>query len=122
MRQSRRRRRRGFALVMVAVQLTLLLSTWGLANRQLGGLMRVEDALQDRARCDAGSLAALARALALLETGLPPEDDYRCRVALDAGEYDIEFTKGNDGTWTVSTSPASGTAPATMPETFASGH
>jgi hypothetical protein len=82
-------RRRGLALMLVIVYLALVLSAWGVANRQAVALIRLKDAI---ARRESGSVDRQARrlsiayALALLETGTPPIPDgqtlYRCEVEI----------------------------------------
>ena len=87
-----RRRRAGFALMLVAVYTTMTLGAWSLAARQVSALVRIKGALKARettAILDPDRLRtrALAYGLALLETGSPPVDPgsdepYRCNVAI----------------------------------------
>lgn len=78
------------ALILVLANVALLFLLWSLANRQCSALLSLEVALDRRARRHQGSLAALARGLALLETGVPPETSlegdpstYRCIVEIN---------------------------------------
>lgn len=122
------RGRRGFALMLVLAQLTLISAIWLLSNRQTGSLLLLEAALGRRAQRDAGSLAALARGVGLLETGTPTTDDYDCEIVLDTPEgavsYTVSYSKlgdeaGGATRWSVSASRTTeGENPPEMPSTF----
>ena len=77
------RRRRGYALMVVIVQVTLLASLWGVAYRQVVSTIRfiefLEPGGQDATQYD---LKPLTRALILLETGDPPADVYSCGITI----------------------------------------
>jgi hypothetical protein len=116
--------RRGFALMMTLAHLALLLAVWGLANRQTAALLDLETALGHRSQREQGSLVALARGLALLETGLPPKNPYSCSTVVRGTTYTVTFqyspsgTEGNQWTATVSAAPTTGTPPVEMLTSF----
>lgn len=126
----RRGRRRGFALMLVIVTTTLVLSAWALANRRTAALLRLRLAHAERLASVLGAVVetsdpareALARALGLMETGDPPlEDDpdtgemrpYLCRRTApdEAGgpvEHVVRFAPdpSEPGRWTIEAIPA----------------
>jgi hypothetical protein len=121
---ARRVPRRGYALVVVLVFVTLFLAMLGVAWRQVGSALRLESAQVAQSRRDEGSLQALARAMHLLETGLPPDDSYVCNatVGTSAGlqNYTVTFTREADAQWSVRAEPAeSDSIHPSMPATFA---
>jgi hypothetical protein len=65
-----RRRRRGYALVMVIVFVVLFTAVLGVAWRQVASALRVEHFSEVRRQCDDGSLRVMAAAMNTLETGL----------------------------------------------------
>jgi hypothetical protein len=77
-------RRRGFALMLVVMEMLLLLALWGVAYRQLASAMRLVNVLAKTQPSGTPQLAnkPVARALILLETGDPPGDAYVCGVAI----------------------------------------
>jgi hypothetical protein len=108
------RRRAGIALVFVVLSVTMILATWGLANRQTVALVRLKERLaireSARAATDARRLA-LAYGLALLETGLPPiepgETAYECEAIITwegvtTGSYIVRFEQAGIDQWSVS--------------------
>lgn len=127
----RRPARRGFALMLVMVSTTLVLSSWALANRRTSALLRLRQAHVNRLAGMFGTIAethladpapeALAYAAALLETGDPtldhdPEsglpEPYLCRKScLDASGKAIEFVvrftpdPNVEGRWTIEAIP-----------------
>jgi hypothetical protein len=70
------KQRRGFALMLVVVQMTLLIALWGVAYRQLASAMLVITAMSNANVANANVVSdgykPLALALAALETGDPP--------------------------------------------------
>lgn len=119
MRNSRSRR--GFALLLVVVSTSAMLSAWSLASRQVAELVRRKESLKLReetslARADRCRLMALGYALAMLETGSPPadpsqDDPYRCNVSIglpgqDSLSYTLTFVRveGSDE-WSVNAAP-----------------
>jgi hypothetical protein len=116
--------RDGFAMLLVVVFLALVLSVYSLSHRHLATVLRVETARVAQQERDEGSLRALAAAVALLETGLPPEDPYVCGVVIDtsAGERSFTITYLSDGAdeWQVTAVPTGPYEdPQPMPDSFA---
>jgi hypothetical protein len=120
MRKSIARRRRGFALMLVVVQMTLLVAIWGVAYRQLGAAMRLISAMPGSSPAVGDGFKPLALAITLLETGDPPSSGltYTCSLLTAGGpEYFlITFTSSSDGSnpdassnekWTVSSQQVS---------------
>ena len=75
--------RRGYAMVIVLMFIVLFLAMLGVVCRELAGALRVESLHAIEVQRDEGSIQALARALALLETGLPPTNPYVCGATID---------------------------------------
>ena len=115
------RRRRGFALMLVMIEVALIAGLWGIAHRQLVATMRFLAAMNQQAQAaglrQADGFKPLARALSLLETGDPtyqgqPVDVFTCNVTVLTGSGPAYFTvtyqkqaqvAGSDGeTWAVS--------------------
>ena len=118
--------RRGYAMVLVLVFIALVLSLFGVSRRHIAAALRVEKGRTCQDDRDQGSLCALARALALLETGLPPSDPYVCAVTIQTPEGERSFTvrftaeSEEDGQWSVRAAPTLPTeTPVAMPESFA---
>ena len=117
--------RRGYAMVLVLVFIALMLTFYGVCHRHIGAGLRIERTRSLRRQLDEGSLRALARGLALLETGDPPspapENDYVCctTIQTSAGEDDLKvtFTRVAEGRWSVCVEP--GAYHVSMPATFA---
>jgi hypothetical protein len=81
------KRRRGFALMLVIVQMTLLIALWGVAYRQLGATMRLIAAMPGNTPSTSNGYKPLALALALLQTGDPPANGqtYACSILTPNG-------------------------------------
>jgi hypothetical protein len=78
-----RPRRRGYAMVAVVVFVMLFLGLWGLAARQIGSLLRIEQARANRVQADSKGLPrmrVLAKAVAALEVAFPATQYYQCKV------------------------------------------
>jgi hypothetical protein len=93
-----RPRRRGYAMVAVVVFVMLFLGLWGLAARQLGSMLRIEQARASRVLADSIALPkmrVLAKAVAAIEVKFPPRQSYPCQVQDDVS--------GGSGTWFVVT-------------------
>ena len=107
--------RRGYAMMLVLMFIVLFLALLGVVYREVAGALRIESLHSIEVQRDAGSVHALARALALLETGLPPANPYVCGVTIDTPDGPLAFTvtfATEDGvTWQVQSSP---TPPATL--------
>ena len=75
-------------------------------------------------QCDEGSLHALAHAIHLLETGLPPTSPYVCGVTITTCNgpcgFTVTFTSDDQTTWSVDSRPTqAGENPSPMPADFA---
>ena len=120
----RRRPRRGYALVLVLIFVILFLALMGVAWSRVGSVLRVATARAVQAHRDQGSLPALARAMHLLETGLPPISPYVCGVTLNVSgvpvSYTVTFTAEGQTGWAVHAAVTQATEnPTPMPSTFA---
>jgi len=111
-------------MVLVLVFIALMLTFYGVAYRHVAAAVRIETARTLQQQLAEGSVHAIARGLALLQTGLPPQDPYTCATTIDTstGErsFTVSFSSESDGTWTVHarpTLPPDSSEP--MPETFA---
>jgi hypothetical protein len=110
-------------MVLVLVFMVLMLSLAGVAYRQIGAALRVESVRAAQATRDEGSVQAVALALELLGTGLPPSNPYVCgaTVITSTGPraFTITMSSEIDGQWSVYSTPtAAGDNPDPMPETF----
>jgi len=119
----RTRTRRGYAMLAVLAFVILFVSLLGVAYRQTASSLRLEKARSAQAVRDAGAVHALARAMALLETGRPPSDPCIRGVTLEtpAGPraYTVTFTSLGDDNWRVGVAPTGdGVAPAPLPTIF----
>jgi len=123
----------GHALAGTMIFLALVLMLQLSVQQQTASAIRVEQAARQHAAQSAGGVRALATGLTLLETGLPPDDDWSCRINLPpAGQpndpfcaavptdWILTFRKDHGHEWNVSVRPASdddNTLPA-APATF----
>ncbi len=80
-------RRRGHALACTMIFLVLAMLLWTSTFRQTAGWLRTETAQIVRNERELRSARAMAWALTLLETGLPPSAPYSCRAEIAAGEF-----------------------------------
>ena len=122
--RNKRSARRGYALMTVSVFLVLMLALTSVVHRHLSSTLRIEKARVQAQRRDEALIHALARALDLLETGLPPSDPYVCATTIDTsqGPESITVTYANEigEIWGVHAAPTSpDEIPEPMPETFA---
>jgi hypothetical protein len=104
--------RRGYAMVAVVLFVMLFLGLWGVAARQLGSMLRIEQARVRRVQRDLddlGATQALAKALAALEIGFPKTTPYTCRVDVGGIYFALTFTRNPDGSdltaWSVQATP-----------------
>jgi hypothetical protein len=114
--------RRGYALPLVFVFTVLLLSALGVAWRQIGAVLQIEAVRAGQAQHDQSSLLVLAKAMRLLETGLPAENDVSYSTLLDGSPqwYTLTFTRhADDATvWSVRVVKAAEQSETLMPLTF----
>jgi hypothetical protein len=116
-------RRRGYAMITVLVFLAVLMTTLGVTHRHMASLLRREQAQWEVDRFDAGPRCALARGVALLETGLPPDNPYTCitQIITPEGEesFTVSYRKVSGHKWRVEVAPtAPGEHAPAMPPTF----
>ena len=116
--------RAGYAMMLVLVSLVLFLALWSVAHRQLAAALRVASVQAKRIQRDEGSVHALARGLALLETGLPPSNPYTGSVNVTTltgpRSYAVTFTSEGGTNWSVRAAPSlPGDLPPPLPSTFA---
>lgn len=116
-------RRRGYALMAVLLFSMVFMMLLGVASRHVASVVRTATVRVGQTHRDEGSMAALARSLKLLETGLPA-NGYVCCATISTStgtrSYTVRFDQQADGTWSVSARPKlSNEDPPAMPTTFA---
>jgi hypothetical protein len=116
--------RRGYALTLVLVFVVLMLAMLGIAWRGVASALRLETVRKTQIERDEGSVHAVALAMRLLETGVPPSVPYMCGVTLNtsngAKSYTVTFAGEGENLWSVHSAPtAAGETPTPMPDTFA---
>ena len=101
--------RSGYALGLVLLFMALLLSLSSMLYRQLGATLRVESVRSSQVVRDEGSLQALARGLALLQTGSPPSSPYQRGVTIETSlgprDYTVTFSADTDTNWSIHAAP-----------------
>lgn len=115
--------RPGFALMLVLVFIVLFLGLLGIALRQTAAALRIETIRTLQIQRDEGSVHAVARGIALLESGLPPSNPYVCTVEILTSRgvrpFTVTFASEVEGNWTVNSVPAvDGEAYDPMPVMF----
>jgi hypothetical protein len=116
--------RRGYALVIVLLFIAILLSLSSMLYRQLGAALRIESVRSAQVARDEGSLRALARGLALLQTGTPPSSPYKCGLMIETSagprDYTVTFSADDDTNWSINAVPTQqNDIVDPMPNTFA---
>lgn len=116
--------RRGYALLMVLFFVVLFLALLGVAWRRVGSALRIETVRAMQVQRDESAIHALARALKLLESGVPATSPYVCGVTMNTStgprDLTVTFTQEGGVQWAVHVAPtATGESPAPMPSTFA---
>jgi hypothetical protein len=117
------RKRKGYALLLVLAFVLLFAAVLAVAYSQIESTLRIDTVRTQQSRRDEGSVNAIARGLALLETGTPPSDPYSCEVTITtstgARDYLVTFTSSGTNSWTVQAAPlAAGQSADAMPSTF----
>jgi hypothetical protein len=117
--------RAGYAMLLVLAFIVFFFSLLAIGSGQLSSLLRSQTVQKQRTHCDEGSTTAVARGLALLETGYPATSPYVCGVTLTTSDGDFQFTVTftylGSNKWTVNARPtAVGEYPAAMPAQFTS--
>lgn len=116
--------RRGYALMLVLIFVVLFLALLGVAWRGVASALRIEAVHTIQTQRDEGSVQALAQAIHLLETGLPPASPYVCGVTINTSSgprsYTVTFTLEEGANWSVRSAvrQPNENLPA-MPDTFA---
>jgi hypothetical protein len=106
-------RRKGLALPFVLICVSMILGTWGLANRQTVAVVQLKQRIVQR---EQGNLAmrgrrlALAYGLALLQSGNPDvpngQSSYVCQALIEFPDgsnqtYVLTFTQTQVGVWSL---------------------
>ncbi len=122
--KRKRSTRRGFALLLVMIFVVLFLAVLGVAWRRMASALRIASVRTVQTQRDQGSTVAMALAMHLLETGVPPGSPYACGVTIPTSTglrcYTVTFTAVGETGWTVDvevTQP--NVTPQPMPNTFA---
>ena len=95
------------------------------AWRGMASALRVASVRTLQSQRDEGSIQALAGAMHVLETGVPPASPYVCGVTINtassgARSYTVTFTQEDATTWSVHVGLALPTeSPPSMPASFA---
>ena len=121
--------RRGYALVMVLLFITLFLGLWSMAVKQIGTMLRIEQARAARLKRDTEALpaiTALAQALAALEVGYPPSTPYAAVVGSSGFTAVYTMTESSDSStssWSVQVVPTTDQSqPILNPQQFITAH
>jgi hypothetical protein len=115
--------RHGYAMLLVLAFAVFFFSLLAMACSQLSSSILAETARIQQTQRDEGSVRAVGRALALLETGYPPTNPYSCGVSIDtsAGSrpFTVTFVLNEPQNWSVTAAPAeAGENPPAMPLMF----
>lgn len=115
--------RGGFAMMLVLVFIVLFMAMLGVACRQTASALRIESVRTTQIERDEGSMHAVAKGLALLETGLPPSDPYSCAVeintSLGSRSFTVTYASEGPGNWSVTSKvTVEGEYADPMPTTF----
>jgi hypothetical protein len=110
-------------MMLVMLFIVLFLSFWSLAYRWTAAALRIEATRSLQASRDEGTVHAVARAVALFETGLPPQSPYTCAVTITtsagSSRYTVVMTSTGNSTWTVAAAPTDpNDDPPDMPDSF----
>ncbi|MDG3007703.1 hypothetical protein [Paludisphaera mucosa] len=110
----RRSQRRGYAMVMVVLFVTLMLGLWSLASREIGTLLRIEQARASRVQRDKDSLPgrkAMAKALSValdaLAGGYPRSTSLTRAIYVGEDQFALTFACDPDHPeeWTIQVTP-----------------
>ena len=105
--------RRGYAMIIVVIFIVLFSALLGVVFRELAGALRIETLHTLEVQRDTGSIVALAQALTLLQTGVPPTSPYVCYTTIGASpnsqNFIVTFSSSDSTTpqqhWKVNVSP-----------------
>ena len=99
-------RQSGHALMCTMAFLVIAMFLWMGAFAAVSANVRSAKTIQLQNDRDDGGTRALAWALTLLETGLPPNTPYSCKATLDSGQvFVLSFKKTAGSDFTVSVRP-----------------
>lgn len=113
-----RRSQRGSVMLFAVVLGLLAMAIWVVAWRATHDAIRVERFVKTRDRGDDTTLEAVAAALALLETGVPPDDPFEALYENADGDV-LKVTFDSDGDvllWDVEAVAADDSDVATLPD------
>jgi hypothetical protein len=101
----------------------LLLLLYSVAHRHTTAALRIETVRAQQQQRDEGTIHAIARGLALLETGIPPSSPYVCGVTINTStgpsSFTVTFTSEGGDNWSVRSAPTLlGDNPEPMPAIF----
>jgi hypothetical protein len=115
-------------MLLVLVFIALVLSFFSVSQRYIASALRTDTAQLLRRERDEGTLRALGRGLALLETGFPTENPYSCgtTIVTSAGPRTYTVTFSQEGAdpegrprWSVRAAPTGPyDSPPPMPQRF----
>jgi hypothetical protein len=120
---AHRGQRRGYSMLAVLVFLAVSLMFIAVGQRRISSQLRLERARIEVEDFNEGPVQAAAKALALLETGLPPANPYECGVTLSTStgprSYSVRFVQSVADQWSVQVAPVDslGSLPS-MPAVF----
>ncbi len=123
MREKRRHHSRGFALPAVVLFLMNAFGAWAVFFHSSSSVIRIEQARLERETRTSWDAPAIAMAMRLLQSGMPPSDPYSCKVALAQDSQTrfvlLTFEQTTLTRWTVTAAPtnadnSSPDAPATF--------
>ena len=118
------RARRGYAMLAALVFLAVGLIFIAIHQRHIATLLRVEQAREQVTRFEEGPVTVTARALQLLETGLPPSNPYTCGLTVVTSDgpqsFAVVFSSSGGQSWSVAVTPTNYVGGVTpMPDCFA---
>jgi hypothetical protein len=108
----------------VLLFLVFAFATWTIYFRSSASLLRVEQARVERETRDQWTAPAMAQALRLLQTGMPPTDPYSCKLELTQDGvtkyFLLSYERISAARWTVTAAPTTSDEVAVdAPSTFA---
>lgn len=99
----------GYALAGTLVFLLIVMIMWVGVTRQIGTCLRMEKNFQSQGLYNDTAGRALSWSLSLLETGLPPNNPYSCRMQVGRDSlqtFVVTFTEISALNYTVTARPA----------------
>lgn len=117
------RPRCGYAMLLVMIFISLLLSVASVCFRDIASTLRTEQAMLQLEWRDEGALRAVAEATALLESGLPPASPFVGGIAIETSggirSFTVTLTEVSGGNWQIEAHPTlPAESPPTMPVSF----